>query len=305
MPTNIVIHGESIANPGDSVSIQIAVQSVYSPVAAFVPTGGVAVSLDGKVVNPSLAFPSTNPSNFSSTVNYTFIAPSTAGSHLIGVTYPGDATHSPSVGTYSVLVGNVQASGGFSLASNSLAITNGSTGSTQITVTPIGGYNGRVLWSLSSSDNAGTLNACYEIGPPLISKTSTTTLTIGIGSACNSALPAERRNLQPLVPHASLNDESQSPWRSAPRIAAIVALLMWGPVVGRKRRTRLPLLLAMTLLTVAGVGLTGCGAATGGNGNGTSPTAPVKATSYTITLTGTDSVNTSIKASTTFTLTVN
>lgn len=305
MPTNIVIHGEGIANPGDSVSIQIAVESVYSPVAAFVPTGGVAVSLDGKVVTPSLAFPSTNPSNFSSTVNYTFIAPSTAGSHLIGVTYPGDATHSPSVGTYAVLVGNVKASGGFGLASNSLTIANGSTGSTQITVTPAGGYNGRVLWSLNSASNVGTLNACYEIASPLVNETSTAKLTIGVGSACNSALPAARGNLRSLGTRASLKGEGPSRDNTEPGIALFAGLLLCGSLTTQRRGTRGLLLLFITL-TVAAGGLTGCGGgASSGASTGTPTTPPVAATNYTIVLTGSDSVNTTITASTTFTLTVN
>jgi hypothetical protein len=52
----------------------------------------------------------------------------------------------------------------------------------------------------------------------------------------------------------------------------------------------------------AGAGLTGCGG--GGSNTGTSPTTPSTA-NYSITLTGTDSVNSSITASTTFSLTVN
>jgi hypothetical protein len=64
---------------------------------------------------------------------------------------------------------------------------------------------------------------------------------------------------------------------------------------------RLPLLLAIAFLTVASAGLTGCGGS--GNNTGTSATTP--STNYSIILTGTDSVNASITASTTFTLTVN
>jgi subtilase family serine protease len=304
LPTDIVINAEGIANPGDSVSIQIAVESVYSPVAAFVPTGGVAVSLDGKVVNPSLAFPSTNPSNFSSTVNYTFVAPSSAGSHLIGVTYPGDATHSPSVATHSVLVGNVTASGGFNLSAANLAISNGTSGSTQVTITPTGGYNGRIVWSLTSSDNTGKLTACYSITSPVVNGTSTAKLTIGTGSACSSSSPAERRNLRPTGPLAFLKGENPSPWRGAPRIPVFASLLICGSLVRRWRTTRLFFVLAVTLLTVAGLGLTGCGGAKSNGGSTTSPPAPVSA-NYTVTLAGTDSVNDLVHASTSFTLTVN
>src|ERR1700733_6474389 len=302
MPTNIVINAETIANPGTSVPIQIIVESVYSPLAAFLPTGGVAVSLDGTVVDPSLEFPPANPSNFSSTVNYTFTAPSTAGSHLITVNYPGDATPSPSVAIYSVLVGNVKASGGFSLAGNNLTIANGSTGSTQITVTPTGGYDGRVLWSVSASSNASTLESCYEIGSPLVSKTTTTTLTIGLGSACNSALPAARGNLRSFGARASAKEEDPPRGNNEPGIALFAGLLLCGSLKARRRATRPLLRSVIAVLTVVSLGLTGCG---GGASKGTSTTPPVAANNYSITLTGTDSVNSAISASTTFTLTVN
>jgi subtilase family serine protease len=304
MPTNIVINAESTASPGSSVAVQIIVQSVYSPVGAFVPTGGVSVSLDGTVVDPSLEFPPTNPSNFSSTVNYTFTAPSTAGSHLITVNYPGDVTHSPSVAIYSVLVGNVKASGGFSLASNNLTIANGSTGSTQIAVTPTGGHNGRVVWSLAFSGSSGSLAACYAINSPLVSGTSTIKLTIGIAAACNASLPAERGNLRPIATRDAMNDKNPTPWHSAPAVTAFASLLVWSSLRGLRRKMSRPQLLVVTLLTAAGLALTGCGGAKSSDGSSTSPTAPVSA-NYTVTLTGTDSVNALVHASTSFTLTVN
>jgi hypothetical protein len=73
--------------------------------------------------------------------------------------------------------------------------------------------------------------------------------------------------------------------------------------MGRKRKTRLPPLLAIALLTLAAASLIGCGGSNSGGGSSTR--APTNATNYTITLMGTDSVNNSITASTTFTLTVN
>jgi subtilase family serine protease len=303
MPTNIVINAEAIATPGTSVPIQIMVESVYSPVAAFLPTGGVAVSLDGTVIDPSLEFPSTNPSNFSSTVNYTFTAPSTAGSHLITVNYPGDATHSPSVATYSVLVGNVTASGGFGLSAGNLTVASGSSGSTQVTVTPTGGYNGRVVWSLALS-TSDTLVSCYSINSPLVSGTSTTTLTIGIAAACNASLPSERSNLRPLATRAALNHKNPVPWHGTPSITTFAGLLVCCSLRGLRRKMSRAQLLIVALLTTTGMTLIGCGGANGSGGSSTSPPPPVSP-SYTITLTGTDSVNTSIKASTTFTLTVN
>jgi subtilase family serine protease len=293
------------ASPGDSVPIQIVVGSFYSPNGNSAPTGTVSVSVDGSVAQQSLAFSATNASEFSASATYNFLAPVTVGSHLVTVAYPGDTAHSPSVATYSILVGNVIASGGFSLSAGNLTIANGSTGSTQITVTPTGGYSGRVVWSLAfSGSNSGNLAACYAINSPVVSGTSTTKLTIGIAAACNASLPAERGNLRPIATRAAMNDKNPTPWHGAPTVTAFASLLVWSSLRGRRRKMSRPQLLVVTLLTTAGLALTGCGGAKSSDGSSTSPTAPVSA-NYTVTLTGTDSVNALVHASTSFTLTVN
>jgi hypothetical protein len=166
---------------------------------------------------------------------------------------------------YSVMVGNVVASGGISLTAGNLTIANGSTGSTQITVTPSGGYNGRIVWSLSvtgSSNTSSSLTACYAIDPLLVNSISTTNLTIGIGTACESPQPAGRAALRTLTQRALPNGKTRANWRSTP--------------------------------------ITGAG---GANNTGTSIPTP-SATTYSLALTGTDSVNQSIVGSTTFILTV-
>jgi hypothetical protein len=262
--------------------------------------------VDGTIVDASLAFSSASPYQPEAYVTYNWTAPTTTGSHLVIVTYPGDATHSASTSTYSVVIGNVLASGGLSLTAGNLTIANGGTGSTQVTVTPTAGYNGRVVWSLAATGNSSNLSACYTIASLPVSNASTTKLTIGIGTACNSALPAERGDFRPLVQRTSANDGPKTHQRSTPATAIYASLLICGLLAGGRRRIRLPLLVAITFLTVASVGLIGCGG--GGNSTGatgTTSTTPSTTTSYTVTLTAKDSVNTSISASTTFTLTVN
>jgi hypothetical protein len=218
---------------------------------------------------------------------------------LIAVTYLGDATHSPSTATTVVNVGNLLASGGISLAAGNLTIANGSSGTTQVTVTPSAGYNGRVAWSLTATGNSTNLNACYTIASLPVSNISTTQLTIGVGRACNSALAADRGDFRPVDRRALLNDGTQAHWHSTPATVVYATLLICGLLARKRHRMRLPLLLPILFLMVAGLGLTGCGG--GGNNTGTSTTPP---SSYSITLTGKDSVNSSITASTTFTLTV-
>ena len=294
-PTNAV----SAPGEDDSILIEVAALSVPNHTyTATDPTGNVSVSVDGVVVDPSLVLPT------SMTGNYNLVAPATTGSHLVTVTYPGDATHLTSTATTVVSVGNLLASGSMSLAAGNLTIANGSSGSTQVTVTPSAGYNGRVVWSLASSGGSDNLTACYVIASLPVSNVSTTQLTIGTGTACNSSSPAEHQDLRPLGRRALPTGETQVHWRSTPATAVYATLLICGMLARRRRRIGVPLLLALISLTFAAAGLAGCSSG-GGNNTGTSTTTPSSSTNYTITLTGKDSVNPGITASTTFTLTVN
>jgi hypothetical protein len=91
----------------------------------------------------------------------------------------------------------------------------------------------------------------------------------------------------------------------APAAATFVAILLCG-VLPSRRRKLLPILSTLALAVLA-VTLSGCGGGSGSSGGGgggggsTNPQPQV----YTVTLNATDSVNTAITASTTFTLTIN
>lgn len=302
--TTLIVPTEHTAAPGASVPLQIDVQSFDAPYGTPIPTGSVSITLDGTVVAPALTFSSTDSYYSSSTANYSFIAPSTAGSHLVRVSYSGDATHTPSVATYSVMVGNVTASGAFTLSASDVTIANGGTGSTQIVVTPSGGYNGRILWSISATTSTGGPAFCYRIGSQAVSGPTTTTLNLGAGSVCNPGLPAQSA-YQSAGPGASVGasrrDGDQSPRRDASTISLCMGLLIFGSIIGRRRRPRLPRLLLTIALTVSGVCLNGCGgASSNAGGGGGSTTKGI----YTFTVRGSDSANHSITASTTFTLTI-
>ncbi|MBB5343992.1 S53 family peptidase [Tunturibacter empetritectus] len=304
-PTSVLIIGSQYtANPGDIVPVQIVVTSSYANAVPPAPTGALSVSLDGVVAQSSLAITSTNPLYSQASVNYSYVAPPTAGAHLLTVTYPGDATHSASTATFSVLVGNVTATGSFSVTAGNLTVANGSTGSTQIAATPSGGYTGKVAWSLAAATTNGTAEVCYSISPSSSNNLNAATLTIFVGSACNSVAPAERSNLRPINSRAASKQQTPSPWRKTPQIALYAGLILCGSLAGRRRKIRLSLLLALASLTCITTVLTGCGGG-GGSKPGTPPAVTPNATTYTLTLTGKDSVNSSITASTTFTLTVN
>jgi subtilase family serine protease len=297
------------AAAAEAVSIQIFVEPLYiqSPSAVSLATGTVSVAMDGTVVNPSLALSQINGSQVNASATYDFVAPTTAGSHLIAVTYSGDATHAPSTATYSLPVGNVLASGGITLAAGNLTIANGSTGATQVTVTPTGGYNGRVAWSLAISGSS-SLTACYAIPSLPVSTTGTTQLTIGTGAACTSVAPAERGEFRPLAQRTLASDRPQRHTSSTPATAIYAGLLICGLITGWRRRLPLSLLVVLSL-TVVATSLTGCsGNNTNSSTTTTTPpvtTPPGTTANYTVTLTGKDSVNSAITASTTFTLTIN
>lgn len=294
-------------SPGEVVAVQISVQpsSIAYPISS-VPTGKVSVSVDGTVVNASLPLSVIsgipNP-NDQSIAYYNFVAPSTAGSHLLAVTYPGDATHMPATQTIAFLVGNVVASGSFSMAAANLMVANGASGSTQVTVTPNGGYNGRVMWSLSVTGGTSALSGCYSIRPLLVNNVSTAQLTMGVGSACTTALPAARIESQPAGQHAVVSENRRAHHDGTSAVVIYASLSICGLAIGR-RRLPSSLLLVLAAFMVACTGLAGCGGGGGGNSAGSSATTP-SSISYNVTLTGKDSVNSAITASTNFTLTVN
>jgi subtilase family serine protease len=286
-----------LADPGQTVPVQIFVSTLSHPQGITVPSGNVSVSVDGVVVEPSLALLISPTIPLQAVASYNFVAPGATGSHLLTVAYAGDAAHAPSTATFSFLVGNVLATGGMTIAAGNLTVANGGTGSTQVTVTPTGGYNGRVLWSLTVYGTS-SLAGCYAIAPLLVNNTTTTKLTIGIGSACQSAVPADKRNFRPV--RNDMNG-ARAGGRSAPVPFLYATALICGCLACRRRKARFSIS-AVLLVAIAAVNLIGCGG--GGNSTGTTITATPTAT-YSITLTGRDSVNGNLAASATFTLTVN
>ncbi len=290
------------AASGASLAVTIVVNS-SGTASPSVPTGTLSVSVNGVVVNGALAFSSTDTYAKNATAVYTFVTPSLAGSYFVTARYSGDATYAPSAATASVLVGNVVAAGGFSLAAGGLTVANNSQGRTAVTLTPNNGYNGRVLWSLTSSGSTA-LAACYLIQPLTANGVSTESLVIGVGTACNAPLTAQRREAgRPLEQMAQTGPGSRKPLR--PLALTLAGLLLCGFQRRKSVRRGLPVLLSAALLMVVTLGVSGCGGSSPSTANPVTPTPPVaSAATYTLTLKGQDSVNTTITSSTTFTLTV-
>lgn len=292
------------ASAGATVSVQILVGTGASATGATQPTGSLSIWLDGTMVNAAL--PLGAGANQQGSVNYSFVAPSQTGSHIVLARYNGDATHLPSSAAYVVTVGNVLATGNVSLSAQNLIVSNNNSNSTKVTITPNGGYTGQLTWSLAVTGGNVSETLCYQVDAPSINGPATATILIGAGTACSAPLPTS--SISPSnVQRTSVKKPAPLPSRKAPAAATFLAFLLCGLFPARRTRKLLPVL-SIAVLSIVALGVTGCGGVSGTVGgagsSGTGSTNPVPQ-AYTLTVTAHDSVNTSISASTTFTLTVN
>lgn len=276
-------------DPGASDVLTLGVGSAYRPQPTTPVSGGVRVSVDGVVVEQNLPFAEID--SYGGTVTYTVTVPPVPGSHVVVVTYPGDSTHGPSQATTAIAVGKLVASGALSLTVGDVTVPANGFAMSAVTVTPSGGYNGRLVWSLSlEGGDGGALTACFSIPNLLVQGVSTTTLALGSGTACSSAQPSVRGGSRSLVVNPTARAAAATSW--TPIAAAGLLLCCLLPAVRHRR----PLSLVCLLLVGASAAMVGCGAASPSSAGG-------RSTTYTATLTGRDSVNTAVSAYTMFRVT--
>jgi subtilase family serine protease len=296
---------------GEAISLQITVGPYIEANAFPVPTGALSVAIDNTVANPSLAFSSSIAGLSSSYANFNLVAPAVPGYHLVTVSYPGDAAHTPATKTYPFLVGSVEATGNFSVTVADLTMPNNSTAATQVTVTPTGGFDGELMWSLAVTGGSGApLTGCYAVQPLVVNNVSTETLAIGLGSACNSASPSYQGHFQAGSGRARAAAAPAQQFPDMPAKGICAGILLCGCLAARRRKWSVMLLatLAICISTASLLGCGGGGSSASGNSTGTNTSSGSKTTpiaTYTMTLTGRDSVNGAIYSSASFTLTVN
>jgi subtilase family serine protease len=295
---NETLYAGTSASPGASVSITVGVNANIQPGTYTAPTGTLSVTLDGESISPPGAIaPPPSTSGFASTT-YTLTAPSAAGSHVLLFHYSGDSTHQASTGTFALMVGSAVPSGTIALSATNVSVSADSTGSSHLTITPSGGYNGFLTWTSSYTGGTAAQSICYFVDAPPVNGPTTGTVQLGLGTACTT--PGALK-----VPSTVERSDARVPlsprFRAVPAAAGVLALLLFGILPSSRRR--LPPLLALATLAVLPLTLSGCGGSSnsGGGGGTTGPQAQV----YTLTFTAKDSVNTAITASTSFTLTVN
>jgi len=266
--------------------------TVVSASGTTVPTGTVNITIDsGTAITGN-----TLTANGTLTYSTSF---STAGSHTIIAAYSGDATHSASTGTASVIATAVSSGkGSFTIAATNITVTQGNVGTSTITVTPAGGYTGTVQLSLSTNNTDIQNDTCFTLGSAVVSGTAAATQTLSIDTSASSCIAqgAARKGQSRKINSAGFGGGIKG--SNGPLTAlSVLAGLIFAGFIGRYAR-KFRMLAVVILLATVGMALTGCGGSSSSSGNAPKGT-------YTLTITGTDSSSSSIPtATTTLTLTI-
>ena len=259
--TGFTIQVENSANPS----------GFYVPATA--PTGNVTVSGFPSGVPTSAALSAAvDSTTFATEGVATIVIPANTslGVYTVTVSYAGDANYNAKSLSATVTV----TTSGFVLTnSGAITVTEGNSGSSTITVTPLGGFTGSIALSCSVSGSA-TAVGC-SVSPTTANITGTAAVTTKLMITTTSTSGALVNPLRKLF--------------ATTGGLGLAMILFIGP--GRRRRWWTVLGLLAVIVCVAGIG---CG---GGSGGGASGSA-----SYTVTVTGTSG---STSASTQVTVTVN
>ncbi|GGG92464.1 protease pro-enzyme activation domain-containing protein [Silvibacterium dinghuense] len=290
---------------GASDVITITVASGSSSVTTA-PTGTLTITVDGTTETSSLALSSGSAS-------YTFSS-TTTGDHTIVATYSGDSTYAASTGSLVVDVGgttSTSSNGSFTLSATNVTVSQGSSGTSTVTVTP-SSYTGTIDWTIETNSESLVDYGCFSPESSTISSASaatTVTLTIYTSkSDCSTTSSAAKSHLHSFVRSSNLKSASakQSPPAGSrfplSSVVAVAGLLCVGLA---RRRSRITSLLGCVLILGAIGFASGCGSSgSSSSSSSTSTSTDVAKGTYSLTLVGQDSSDSSITNSTTFTLTV-
>jgi subtilase family serine protease len=281
-------------NASDAFTIAV------SPVTGtIIPGGTVTIAVDGNPPIPGNAL--TANGGFTYTTSF-----AAEGVHEVLVTYSGDATHAPSIGSAAVQVPNATSGKqSFSLNATNGTVNPGSSGTSTITVTPVNGYIGTVTLTFSTGDNPALQNLCFEFTDGT-SGTGNVTIAgarsvktqlkfIDIASDCSTSQSLNRKGRQARPAQIPGN-------ASRPATTAALAGLLLAGILARKFR-KFQALVAVVLAIFSGFTVSTLVAGCGANRNAAVSSPP--SGNFTVTITGMDSNSTAIPpATTTFQLTI-
>ena len=303
-PTVAITASPQASDVNTAIVFTAAVTSANNSTA---PTGTVQFTIDG--TSAGTVTLSSGTAVYSDTAGF-----ATAGNHTVVAAYSGDANYSPASSTLTETIGApVTVSGSFALASSpaTLAIAAGSAGKETIAVTPSGGFAGSVNFTVqaqATTVSTASLTACYTLPNVAVSLNTPASATMTVYT---SAAQCTSTGRIPIVfARAAPVAGSHPPVRPGRFPGRSTTVLLGGALLGGfalRRRSRLPLLVALAICTMALPGF-GCGggkstsAATTPPGSGTAPSGA--GASYTITVTGSNGTAGTLRASTTYTLTI-
>jgi subtilase family serine protease len=297
--TTLSVNPNSIAL-GSSVVMNATVASASSGTL----TGTVQFYVGGTAIGGPVMVSSTATTPAAGTASLSVSAAATAGfsegTNSITAMYQGDSNFDAST---AAAVPLTITSPSITVTAANMTITSGAankSGTSTITVNSGGGYSGTVGLTTASS----TLNGCYTLGASSLNvsaggsaNTIITIYTAGSAACANtSAVKAgtvrmlrARASTGRLLPGGS--------WALGGGATMLASLFFLG--FGGARKRKWPMLLCLLFLSVLATGL-GCGGGSSpaSGGGGTSPG------TYQVTVTATDSSNSAITASTTFTVTI-
>lgn len=282
--------------------------------AAGTPTGSVTFAVDGG--------PGTTVALSSGVASYTLSSGfTTVGAHTVVATYAGGGNYAAGSATLGLTVSANSGSIAMTSAPATLTISAGGSGTEAITLVS-SGFSGALAFKASLlSSTSATFPYCLSISPGTLSlaanATQTATLTVNTASTCASKTDTLTlsSNLAGFSGGGTL-PTGATPTGRVPGALLIVSAGLLGCFALRRRQYAS--LFVFGLVSVLAFGLTGCG--TGGSTatttTTTTPTPPSTTTTttgnsaattgtYSLRITAVSSANTSITATTTFTLVVN
>ncbi len=240
------------------------------------PNSTLGIMVDG-TLTPTTATLVNGTANFS-------LSFATSGSHVVQANFAGDSTFAPSSGQATV---NVLTTG-FTLTADNLAIQQGSSGISTVTITPSNGYTGTVAFKVTPSGTAPS-GLCFSLPNATIAggKSVQTALSVSTGSSCPATASVTDHGIE--RPGARGN----SAWPAG--LSTLACLVFLGCVRRRSRWLRA----AVPAILLAGLGMLAIGC--GDSSSSTSIALTPKGT-YTLTITGSDTGTASITNSTTVTV---
>lgn len=280
-----------------------------------VPTGTITWAVDGTTVSQTSTLTS-------GTAAYSTAFTQT-GSHIVTATYSGNSSYAASYGVVTATLGSTSSTGSSGTGS----------GSSTVTITSKNSYAGTVKFTLSTSSTS-LGGVCYTATSPAVSANSTASATITLYTNTSDCASGSVSHISGPGSTSSLNvvSESKQPTKPTSRSypmgmgIALASIALIGGVGSRSRKW----LTVVCVLVIGSFGLlAGCGggsssssSSSSGSGSSSSSgsasftvaatdvaitkssTSNVPAGTYSITVIGTDSSSSSLKASTTFTLTI-